>query len=258
MWGANPFILYIIQPCMSYDKSAKYYDLFGEKPDIEYYKTLGLQNGTALEIGVGTARIALELARAGVKVYGIDNSDEMLKIARSKCAAEPDSVQKRIVLENQDMRDFHLPRTFPLIYVPSSGFSHCITTEDQVTCLNCIYNHLDKKGLLVVDIDLPSSSYTNALKLIDRKEVDDTEVVRWISNSPNYANQLLDIVLIFEVYRNQKLTERIIESSTVSLIYKRELLLLLDKAHFTVDNIYGDFQKSEEVTDLLIVEARKP
>ena len=242
---------------MSYDKSAKYYDLFGEKSDIEYYRNLGTEYGSALEIGVGTARVALELAEAGVTVWGIDNSEEMLDVARTNCGKKSADVQERIVLIHQDMVDFSIYRKFPLVYIPSSTFSHLLTTKDQLNCLKCIHEHLDENGVFAFDLELPQSSYGSALRLIDTKEVGDKTIVRWISNRPDYQDQSLETTLIFEVYTDQKLTERIIERSTVSLVYKRELLLLLDKAGFTVEHLYGDFQQSEDIEDLLVVEARK-
>ncbi len=243
---------------MGYKKSAKYYDLFGEKSDIEYYRALGKKYGAALEIGVGTARVALELALAGVDVWGIDNSDDMLEIARTKLRKQPETIQKRVTLKEGDMTNFHLSRTFPFVYIPSSGFSHCLTTEDQLACLTCLYDHLERKGVLALDIHLPSPSYTNTLKLIDREKVGTKTVVRWMSTHPDYVNQSLETVLIFETYENQELTERIIESSRISLIYKRELFLLLEKAGFITENVYGDFYRSDKVTDLVVVEALKP
>lgn len=243
---------------MGYERSAQFYDLFGEKPDIEYYKGLGMNYGSALEIGVGTARVALELARAGVAVWGIDSSEKMLEIAREKTAGEPREIQERIALKKADMTDFQLQRTFSLAYMPSSIFSHCITTEDQLKCLRCVYNHLETNGCLAFDIVLPRQSYSTALTLIDKKEIGNKTVVRYISNRPDFPEQLLHTTLIFEIYTDQKLTERIIEFSTVSLIYKRELLLLLDKCSFEIEHMFGDFSKSVKVADLLIIEARKP
>ena len=242
---------------MGYEKSAKYYDLFGEKPDIQYYKELGIKYSAALEIGVGTARVAVELAKAGVAVWGIDNSEEMLAVARKKVLQQPADVQKRITLVHADMTDFNLSKTFSFIYVPSSGLNHCITTEDQLNCLTCVYDHLEDCGLFVFDLELPSPDYKKALTLIEKEQVGDRMILRWISNDPDYTEQVLHTTLIFEEYHQQKLQERIVEMSTVSLIYKRELLLLLEKANFKVQKMYGDFQKSEQVTDLLVVEAGK-
>lgn len=53
---------------MAYKDSARFYDLFASEDDVPYYKELGLQYGSALEVDVGTARVALELARASVEV----------------------------------------------------------------------------------------------------------------------------------------------------------------------------------------------
>lgn len=243
---------------MGYKESAKYYDLFGEKPDIPYYQNLGIEYGSALEVGVGTGRVALELAKAGIEVWGIDNCEEMLDIARKKVAEQPADVQKRTFLTNAEMTDFQLARTFPLIYVPSSAVNHCITTEDQLKFLACVFNHLQKGGLFAFDIDLPRQSYSTALTLIDKKEVGDTLVVRWISNRPDFSNQTVDTTLVFECYKNQNLTERTIETSTISLIYKRELFLLLESAHFRIEHVYGDFEKGVKGSDLLVIEARGP
>jgi hypothetical protein len=54
------------------------------------------------------------------------------------------------------------------------------------------------------------------------------------------------------------LGNQILEQSTVGLIYKKDLLSSLEKTGFDVESLYGDFNGSSTVTDLLIVEARKP
>jgi len=54
---------------MTYRLAAKFYDLFGSKNDLEFYKELALQSGNkALELGVGTARVAISIAMAGITV----------------------------------------------------------------------------------------------------------------------------------------------------------------------------------------------
>ena len=72
---------------MTYRRAAKFYDLFGSKNDLEFYLELALQSGEkALELGVGTGRVAIPLAKAGITVVGIDNSVHMLRVAREKLA----------------------------------------------------------------------------------------------------------------------------------------------------------------------------
>ena len=79
---------------MTYRLAAKFYDLFGSKNDLGFYKELALQSGNkALELGVGTARVAISLARAGVMVIGIDNSVDMLRVAKEKLAKETGNIR---------------------------------------------------------------------------------------------------------------------------------------------------------------------
>ncbi|MBU6999927.1 MAG: class I SAM-dependent methyltransferase [Theionarchaea archaeon] len=63
---------------------------------MEHYRQLGEKAGTALEIGVGTGRVALELARVDVEVWGIDNSPAMLNIAESNIKRLPARTQEKI------------------------------------------------------------------------------------------------------------------------------------------------------------------
>jgi len=72
---------------MDYGPASKYYDLFGSKDDVAFYRELAIKHGCrALELCVGTGRVTIELAKAGVTVLGIDNSRYMLNVARSKRA----------------------------------------------------------------------------------------------------------------------------------------------------------------------------
>ncbi|MBU7013826.1 MAG: class I SAM-dependent methyltransferase [Theionarchaea archaeon] len=243
---------------MGYEASAQYYDLFGEKPDLEYYKQLAEKAGKALEIGVGTGRVALELAKVGVEVWGIDNSPAMLKIAEAKIKELPTHAQDKIKLVQADMISFDLCRKFPLAYMPSSTLSHCITTEDQVKALRCVHDHLQEDGIFAFDILLPSSRFDGALRPAGRQPMGDRTVMRWISNRSDPASQVLHTILIFEVYENNILIEKVMESSTVSLITRREVELLLEKANFEIETQFGDFSYSENITDLLVIQARKP
>ncbi len=59
---------------MNYGSASKYCDLFGSKDDVAFYRELAIKHGRkALELGVGTGRVAIELAKAGVIVLRIDN-----------------------------------------------------------------------------------------------------------------------------------------------------------------------------------------
>jgi ubiquinone/menaquinone biosynthesis C-methylase UbiE len=125
---------------MTYRLAAKFYDLFGSKNDVEFYKELALQSGMkALELGVGTARVAISLARANITVVGIDTSVSMLRMAKEKLTKESEDVRGHVILNRGDMRSFELSESFPFIYIPASTFDHNVTVEDRKRTLKCIY-----------------------------------------------------------------------------------------------------------------------
>ena len=242
---------------MAYRESAPYYDLFIDENDVDYYKALALQHGSALEIGVGTARVALELAKAGIQVWGIDNSSNMLKEAEKKLQKQPKDVRERVKLLKADMTRFNLHRRFPLVYIPSSTVQHCATQDDQVACLTAINKHLAKNGLLAFNLILPSQTYNNNLRAIGKAVHRNTTVMRFISYQPNWQEQQLEVLLLFEVYMNGVMTRRVYDTSTIALIGKREMFLLLEKTGFRIKNVYGDYNKSMKTESQVVIEARK-
>jgi ubiquinone/menaquinone biosynthesis C-methylase UbiE len=232
---------------MTYRQAAKFYDLFGSKNDQEFYKGLALQSGKkALELGVGTARVALSLARAGVTVVGIDNSVHMLRVAKEKLTKESESVRRRLILKKGDMRNFELSRSFPFIYIPASTFDHNLTVEDRKKTLNCICKHLKKNGTFAFDLEQAAPDKPEKSWWIDRKETEDGKmVVRSIFTRKNTLRRTLSLDLFYDVYKNGKLLERYHEYGEVATISNDEIVGLLEETGFKVVSIYGDFDKSE-------------
>ncbi len=236
---------------MTYRQSAKFYDLFGSKNDLEFYRELALQNGKkALELGVGTGRVAIPLAKAAVTVVGIDNSVHMLRVAREKLAKEPEAVRRRVILERGDMRSFKLKYSFPFIYISASTFDHNVTVEEQKRTLNCIYEHLGENGTFAFDLEQATSDKPETSWWIDRKEIDGGKmVVRSIFTRRNMTRRICSLDLFFDVYKNGQLLERYHEYGEVAIISKGEVTKLLEENGFRVDNIYGDFNRSKYRND---------
>ncbi len=231
---------------MNYGPASKYYDLFASEDDVNFYKELAAKHGRkALELGVGTGRVAIELAKANVTVWGIDNSKYMLHVARQKLKRESATVRKRIKLKLGDMRNFRLKEKFPFIYIPSATFEHCITQEDQKKCLTSVHNALEMKGTLAFDISQPTSKNPETSLWIDRRELSaEEEVVRTIFSRRNLQTNVVSLNLFFEVYRNGKLKERYYEYGEARISSKRDIENLLQNAGFRVDKVYGNFDKS--------------
>ncbi|MDI6904074.1 MAG: class I SAM-dependent methyltransferase [Candidatus Bathyarchaeia archaeon] len=236
---------------MTYRLAAKFYDLFGSKNDLEFYKELALQSGgKALELGVGTARVAIPLARTGVTVVGIDNSVRMLRVAIEKLAKESAAVRRRVILKRGDMRDFELKQTFSFIYIPASTFDHNITVEDRKRTLNCIYKHLKKDGIFAFDLEQAAPSKPEKSWWIDRKEIEGGKmVVRSVFTRRDLTKRRCSLDLFFDVYKNGKLLERYHEYGEVAIISKDEIIGLLEETGFKVVSVYGDFDKSKYQKD---------
>jgi len=230
---------------VNYGPASKYYDLFGSKNDIAFYRELAIQHGRkALELGVGTGRVAIELARANVIVWGIDNSKYMLHIARQKLKAENLNVRRRVKLIRADMRGFRLKETFPLVYIASSTFEHCVTEENQIKCLTSAYNTLENGGILAFDVSQTERRATSSW-WIDRKDLGkEEEVVRTIFSRTNPQTNVVSVNLFFDVYRKGLLKERFYEYGEAKLSSRDNVERLLKDVGFTVQKVYGNFDKT--------------
>ncbi|NIQ06049.1 MAG: class I SAM-dependent methyltransferase [Candidatus Korarchaeota archaeon] len=230
---------------MNYGPASKYYDLFASKEDISFYKEMAVKHGRkALDLGVGTGRVALELARAKVTVLGIDNSKYMLDVARQKLKKEKPSTRKRITLKLGDMRNFSLKETFPFIYIASSTFEHCITEKDQERCLTSVYNALGSEGVLAFDISQPRPEKPETSWWIDRKELNSKEIVRTIFSRRKPQTNVISVNLFFDVYEEGKFMERYYEYGKARISSKEEIEKILETVRFKVNHTYGDFDKS--------------
>lgn len=133
------------------------YDLFtGNGPlagDVDFYRTCARRFGMkALELGVGTARIAIPLAEEGCTVTGIDASAAMLDMAAQKIAALPGAIATRIKLARADIVDFDLGERFDWILIPARAFQHIAEPAMQRSALRAMRRHLESGGHLVIDL----------------------------------------------------------------------------------------------------------
>src|ERR1700683_2119922 len=125
---------------MTYDSFiAEFYDYIPTvtvRRDLDFYLSAAREYGDAiLELGCGTGRVLLPLAREGSNVAGLDISEAMLARCRAKLAGEKDEVRRRVQLQCGDMTDFDLDVTFRLIIIPFRPLQHLLEVEQQLTCL---------------------------------------------------------------------------------------------------------------------------
>ena len=150
------------------DRIAEVYDDFYKAVDPAMIDTLEnlAGSGPVLELGIGTGRVALPLARRGVRVHGVDASEEMVRRLRDK----PGGAEIPITMG--DFADFHLAERFSLVYVPFNTLFGLLTQEDQVRCFRSAAAHLAEGGRFLIEVFVPD------LARFDRRQRTHTN---WIS-----------------------------------------------------------------------------
>jgi hypothetical protein len=142
-------------------------DYFGEEVAARYDESIGeyaepaaidatvdflaglAGGGPALELGIGTGRIALPLAARGVSVHGIDLSEAMVARLRAKPGGE------EIPVSIGDFATTRVEGTFTLAYVVFNSIMNLRTQERQVACFENVGAHLGSGGCFVAEIMLP-------------------------------------------------------------------------------------------------------
>jgi SAM-dependent methyltransferase len=107
------------------------------------------RDGRALELGVGTGRIALPLARTGVEVHGIDLSPDMVARLRAKAGGDD------IGITIGDFATASVSGTFRLAYLIYNTIENLTSQDDQVACFCNVARHLEPGGCFVVEVEIP-------------------------------------------------------------------------------------------------------
>jgi len=107
------------------------------------------QGGRALELGIGTGRLALPLQQTGVEVHGVEASEAMLSRLRAKPGGE------RIPVTTGNFADVPVDGHYALIYVLFNTFYALLTQEEQVRCFQNVAHHLSPSGVFVIEAFVP-------------------------------------------------------------------------------------------------------
>ena len=214
--------------------------------DIPFYVDEALRcGGPVLELGCGTGRVTLPIARVGVEVTGLDSSQRMLDAARRKTADTP------VRLVHGDMREFSLGRRFALVIIPFRGFLSLLTVEDQMSALACIRRHLAPGGRLVFNVFDPDLNMLvqpgdGAYHLRDVADPESgRRLVIWHQSSCDNHNQIIYARLIVdELDGSGAVAGRFYRDFRLRYAHRWEIHHLLTSAGYEVVDLYGDFDRS--------------
>jgi SAM-dependent methyltransferase len=130
------------------DDSAEMFDAGVLEPVVEFLAQLA-GSGRALELGIGTGRIALPLAQRGVQVHGIDLSKAMVARLRAKPGSED------IGVTIGDFAATPVDGSFSLAYLVFNTIMNLTTQEAQVACFGNVAAHLEPGGSFVIEVMIP-------------------------------------------------------------------------------------------------------
>jgi SAM-dependent methyltransferase len=221
--------------------------------DVQFYvdeaKDVG---GSVLEVGCGTGRILLPIARSGRTIDGLDASPQMLQRCAEKLEKEPVAVQRRVTLHRGDARDFDIGRQFDLVIAPFRVMQHQITIEDQLGFLYSVARHLVPGGRLTFDVFNPNFAALVSADGVEREDTPQTALpdgrtfrragrvarVRWI-------DQVSEIELVYYISSaSGTQVERHVQSFDMRWFLRAELVHLLARSGFRIRSIYGDLDRS--------------
>ena len=106
-------------------------------------------NGPVLELGIGTGRISLPLAKSGLAVHGIDASAAMI----SKLRAKPGGGDIPVTMGN--FADVNVAGEFSLVFVVFNTFFVLLSQSEQVRCFRNVAKHLSKDGVFLLEAFVP-------------------------------------------------------------------------------------------------------
>ena len=245
------------------ERLASLYDLdvpHGDYPAVDWFRGLArLTGGPVLELGVGTGRVAIPLAKDGHAVTGIDRSAAML--ARAEKHARRARVSVRLV--EADMRAFSIDQAFALIAIPFNTFL-MLTPDERWACLARCREHLTAAGRLAIDVFQPDPEKIAGVDGGVREEWRRTDpetgqvVTKFSSTRSN-----VDATTFrwwFDVVDAGGVVRRIEREATLHYVYRREAELLLSAAGFQVETLHGDYDgrpAGPDTQKLLIVARRR-
>ncbi|MBN2547526.1 MAG: class I SAM-dependent methyltransferase [Anaerolineales bacterium] len=224
--------------------------------DIPFWLSLADHcNGPILELGCGTGRVLLPLARAGRQVFGIDNDPAMLSFLSHSI---PGELSQQVSLVQADFTRFCLKKQFELIIMPCNTYS-TLTEPDRRATIECLRNQLSPAGIFAVS--MPNPYLLRHLPAHAEPEVEESFCLPTngqpvqVSSAWNRTQDVFTLNWYYDLLFPDGSVERISACIQHQLTPVKELLEEMREIGLHPDTLYGNFDPSEytQTADHLII-----
>jgi SAM-dependent methyltransferase len=216
----------------------QYYGAYASLPD--WFLTELSSRGNVLELACGTGRIAIPLAEHGIEITGIDYSEPMLSLARTKAADR----RAKVDWISADIRRFDTGTKYGSILLLANALWHLHDGADFEDCIQCVQRHLAPGGLFILDVFVPSLDILNRdpsrRHPFSEYTDDDTGETVQVTESFRYEadSQISRIVH----YKGD--TDEVMGGLNLRMYFPRELDALLRYCGLSISEKYGDWDRS--------------
>jgi SAM-dependent methyltransferase len=221
-----------------YDEQYRHY-----RDDFGFYTQLADDYGSpVLELGAGTARVSLALAKAGHTVVGVELSEAMVKKGKEHLARA--NLTDRVTLMQGDMRRLELPQKFSVVIAPFNTLMHAYTLQDQDATLATVKRHLEPSGIFAFDVYAPNFSSLNVLRReAEWEHVGGEHAELFLYQTLDADNQTLESRYYLDTVREDGILTRQTSILKQRFYTRFELERLLYQAGFQHVQIFGGFDK---------------
>jgi len=234
---------------VEYDRFAEIYGVWTDtaastRANREFYLSqYASAEGAVVELGVGDGRIAVEAARRGRAIIGVDLSRAMLALCRDR--AEQAGVLPRMTLIEGDFRSFSLPEPAALIALPYHSLGHLTTLDAKREAIRRVHSQLAVGGRFIFDDFHMTSERIDAMRRVQLRasyQREGAEALLWVTSLVDESAQTMRVV----TWEDQLdaggiLLQRQYRPLSLSWMTAAQARALLEEGGFMVECCYGDF-----------------
>jgi ubiquinone/menaquinone biosynthesis C-methylase UbiE len=241
-------------PHVPYDDFADIYDAWCDSVPITkqnlpfYVELMAASSGVVVELGVGNGRICIEVAKRGRRVVGVDSSEGILELCRTRAIEA--GMEDRLELVSGDFRDFEIPEPAEVITMPFHAIGHLLTKEDKLIALRNVHRQLVSGGRFVFDHFIFDPDYPIPPGLPHlRAETVDPETGRkrllWETSIRDASRQVIRVFACTEDLDDDgTVVNRRYRKTDISWMAPEQSRELLEETGFEVEAVYGDFTRA--------------